>query len=330
MVVRELNLLLLVVGSLLGTALATYLAMVAERKLGYVARDYHKPGEVYVARSGGVALLLMYSLLSVYFAYNSRFTLLAHTLAVVISGFIGLIDDVKGVKATVKFVIFLIPSLPILLLSAYSSSPYVPIVGHLRLSIIYVVYMAAWFTVCANGMNMSDTQNGIAPAITLLFTAFLALNVLSARYPPPLPDFWLFLIISLAVLAGYLPFNMYPAKVFNGNTGSHLLGAIVASLTILSRREFLAVLLLIPFILNGFSILSTLRGFINKERIPRPVKVEEGVIRPNLSRGAPITLVQLLTLIKPMREKELIIAYLVTYVLSMALGSAVYHALLLR
>jgi len=94
---------------------------------------------------------------------------------------------------------------------------------------------------------------------------------------------------------------------------------------VLSRREFVALMALIPLILNGFSILSSIKGFKSKERIPRPVITDsEGYMIANDEEGAPITLVQLLTLRIKLSEKQIIIVYSLVYLISSSLAIFIY------
>jgi len=109
---------------------------------------------------------------------------------------------------------------------------------------------------------------------------------------------------------------------------SFMIGSLIASQAILLRREFLLIMLSAPLILNGFGIISSIKGFKNKEAIPRPVTLtSEFKLKPSKNVNAPITLVQLLTLSKPLSEKELIIAYYALIVINAVTSLALYQVL---
>ena len=312
----------------------TYIIMKLEKSLGLLAIDAHKPHKPLIPKWGGIALLIHFSilLLTIKFFINSFEVLMyiyPHILAVIIAGLIGLIDDIVGINAIVKLLVFMIPSIPVIVLSSYVPHPFIPLIGSLRLTIVYPLLIALAYTVLSNAFNMSDTHNGTIMIISL-FLIFVLGTTSMLKGPQPLNGFKIMLVITLSTLIAYAPFNMYPARIFNGNCGSHLIGALIASLIIMSRREFAALIALTPLILNGFSIITSIRGLRSKEYIPRPVVVDErGLITASKSKDSPITLIQLLTLNDKLSEKEIIIAYTILYLFSSIASIIIYYALTL-
>lgn len=257
---------------------------------------------------------------------NNMILFTCHVLAAVIAGLIGFYDDFKGLGALWKVVLLTLPSLPILLGAAYVPRPYIPLVGSLRIHIIYPLLLPLAYSVSTNAYNMIDTHNGIA--VTAALTSSIALLISTVDKPQPLDEGFIFSLFVISFLISYFPFNAYPSKIFNGNSGSFMLGSLVASQAILLRREYLTLLLYIPLIINGFSILTSIGGFMNKERIPRPVIITEDMrVAPNRSSKAPVTLVQLLVLGKPLTEKELIKLYTLLILLNTIFSLIVYHVL---
>ena len=319
------------------TIVITYIVMVIERKLGLIAPDAHKPGKPLIPKVGGISLLIMYVIaaLTIYFIRSllsineiEVYYIIPYFSSIIVAGLLGLIDDFKGIGATEKVFIFMIPALPVIITHTYSPHPYVPLVGELRLTIIYPLLIAILYTVLANGVNMSDTQNGTALIATLSILSVVTIGAIMMKGPPPLPGFKVFTLVTFAIIITYSAFNMYPAKVFNGNCGSHLLGAVVASVILLSRREFLALMALVPLGLNGFSILASIRGFKSKESIVRPVTLtKEWKLVANKSKYSPITLVQLLTLRRPLSEAEVVVAYTIVYVAMSSIALTTYYIL---
>ena len=57
----------------------------------------------------------------------------------------------------------------------------------------------------------------------------------------------------VGALLGFLVFNVSPAKVFMGDTGSLPLGAVLGTLTILTRHELLLIIIGIVFVLETVS-----------------------------------------------------------------------------
>ncbi len=316
------------------TLVLTYITKVIEERKGLVAPDAHKPKRPLIPKVGGISLLIVFTVLTLYSLFNylvsnglSNYNVFAYSLSVVLAGIIGLIDDFRGVGPFKKLFVFMVPALPVIALGTYSPHPFVPLVGELRLTIVYPILIAILYSVLANGVNMSDTQNGTA--LIVVFALLTAVGIGSLlKGPTPLSGFKEYLLFSVIALIAYAPFNMYPAKVFNGNCGSHLMGALIASVILMSRREFLALMTLTPLVLNGFSILASIRGFKSKENIERPVRLtNDWRIEASKSESAPITLVQLITLRKALSELDVIKSYAIVYCVVTTVSLLTYYLL---
>ncbi len=314
------------------TALTSYLVSVAvyrlQMRVGFVDVDAHKPGRTFVARSGGVALMLSLAASLLYWSAAGRLNELAfvYVLSAILTGFIGLIDDLRRLSVGSKLLLFCLPALLPVLLHLYDPHPYVPGVGHLRLTIVYPLMAVAAYDVAANAFNMSDTHNGLIVSAFLVFTASLSISTLMPG-PSPLEGFEVLAAIYLSVVLGYLPMNMYPARMLNGNSGSHLVGSLAASLILTSRREFLAMMLLAPQILNGYLVLFT-AGLKSKEAVARPTVVKSGgVITASCDPGAPITLVRLFVLERGLTEAELVKRYVALQAAVSSVSLVLYWAI---
>ncbi|WP_243680653.1 hypothetical protein [Vulcanisaeta souniana] len=62
----------------------------------------------------------------------------------------------------------------------------------------------------------------------------------------------------------------------------------------------------LPYIINGFLIVITARGFRPRETLKRPVIVNDGVIHANKTPGSPTTLVKLIVMRRPKTEREVV------------------------
>lgn len=314
------------------TALTSYLLSKVvcqiEKKLGFYAIDIHKPKKAIVARSGGIALMVSLVLGLLYWSIAAKLNTLAavYTTSAILAGLIGLVDDFIHIGVKLKLILFSIPALPPVLLHLYEPYPYIPGIGHLRLTILYPLAVIAAYDVVANAFNMSDTHNGLIVSTFLIFVASILVSTLLPG-PDPLEGFEVLLAISLSVILGYLPMNVYPAKMLNGNAGSHLIGSLVAAIIVTSRREFLSLMLLMPQILNGYLILFT-TGLRSKESIERPTVLKEGgIIAPNCAPKAPITLVKLFVVEKEMTERELIKRYVILQAATSVVSLVLYWAI---
>lgn len=306
----------------------TYAVMRYELRKEILAEDVHKAGRPKIPRLGGISLLIVFAASSAT-AFALSYTKVGVYLAsIVVAGLLGLIDDFHDIDAKLKVIVFMIPALIPILSGVYIPFPYVPSIGTLRLTIVYPVLIIVAYTVSCNALNMADTQNGTAPTASIVILASLIASLLLGGPKPPNQGIILSTIVFAAIVA-YVPFNMYPAKVFNGNVGSFLMGAALISSALMLRREFVFIMLMIPLILNSFNILTSVGGLINRRKIKaRPVHLGNDLkIYPSSEPGAPVTLVQLLTLRGGLSEKELVFAYTLLLVINAVLSLALYYAL---
>lgn len=330
MLMLELSLAVLAVLTTLTSYSLSRVACYLEKKLGFTAVDLHKPGKTIVARSGGLAIMASLVLALLYWGIYGRLNtvVVVYTFSAILAGLIGLIDDIIRLGVKLKLFLFCLPAALPVLLSLYKPNPYVPGIGHLRLTILYPLAAIAAYDIIANAFNMSDTHNGLIVSAFLIFAISISLSM-ALPGPSPLEGFEALLVIFLSVMLGYLPINMYPAKMLNGNSGSHLIGSLAAALVLTSRREFLSLMLLVPQMLNGYLILST-TGLKSKELIERPTRLKEGgIIVPNCSPKSPITLVKLFVIEGGLVERDLIKKYIVLQVLTSLISLTLYWALTL-
>ena len=154
--------------------------------------------------------------------------------ALLILFLMGVRDDIVELTPFKKFVIQLIASIILVLGGGISLSSFNGLfgIGDLNLvagSVVSVIVLIA----IINAYNLIDGIDGLAGGVGLIASSILGIW------------FWGAGFLSLAILSfslsgaliGFLSFNMYPARVFMGDTGAMSIGFILGYLSI----EFLAV-----------------------------------------------------------------------------------------
>lgn len=100
---------------------------------------------------------------------------------------------------------------------------------------LYTLLLSAfWIVLLTNSFNLLDNMDGLSAGIALIASLlFVAVAIFTKQY---------FLGISLSLLAGtlggYLVWNFHPAKIFMGDSGSQLIGYLIAVLTLLETFYF--------------------------------------------------------------------------------------------
>lgn len=139
--------------------------------------------------------------------------------------------------------------------------------GSLELAWLSYPITIFWFLGCINAINLLDGLDGLASGIGLF--ASLTLFIVSFSFNNYMPMFLSACLVGS--ILGFLIFNFNPASIFLGDTGSMLIGYLVAGLGILSSyKSETAVALMIPFIALGVPIFDTILAIIRRwsKRLP--------------------------------------------------------------
>lgn len=126
--------------------------------------------------------------------------------------------------------------------------------------IIYILIVTFIITAVSNGANITDGLDGLAAGVSAIIGVALGVFIyvsgnyvladyLNVMYIPNLGELSIFVGAFVGACIGFLWYNVYPAQVFMGDTGSLALGGIIASLAIIVRKE-----LLIPIFCGVFLI----------------------------------------------------------------------------
>lgn len=120
----------------------------------------------------------------------------------------------------------------------------------LELGVWYVPLLFFGMLGCANGANFTDGIDGLASGVTLMISVFLAVVSIGASHQSA--------PVACAVsgaLLGFLMYNMYPARVFMGDTGSLALGGFVAASAFLLQIPLFLVMIGIVYLAEVLSVI---------------------------------------------------------------------------
>lgn len=297
------------------------------RRLEIVGVDVHKPWKPIVPKTGGLAIILGTTTGMILGAHVSGFQLLIPViLSCLVAASIGLIEDLRGeIDPRLKPLLLIFASLPILISGAYSPRPLIPFLGRTRLYKVYPVLVIASYPVVCNAINGLDVLNGSALLTSIPFL------IMSSMIFYMRGDFQLLILslIFLAATVAMLPYNMYPAKTFIGNSGSLFIGAGITSIAIIGGIEVAAIIALMPQIMNEMYVLFSIRGLKSAKNIgKRPVIVEDGVLTASKDPDAPITLLRMICAGNKIDERRAVYAMTLISAFAALLGFLT-HILLL-
>ena len=126
---------------------------------------------------------------------------------------------------------------------------------HIKLDIgwFYGLFILFVLLASSNAVNLTDGLDGLAGGLSNI--AFLTFGVLSINtgWLEGYKEIALFCFTLSGAILGFLFYNVNPAKIFMGDTGSLALGATLGSIAILTRHELLLVLIGIVFVIETLS-----------------------------------------------------------------------------
>jgi phospho-N-acetylmuramoyl-pentapeptide-transferase len=142
---------------------------------------------------------------------------------------------------------------------------------------IYLLVVIFIITAVSNGANITDGIDGLAAGtsaiimVTLGLLAYVSGNVIFSQYLdimyiPHLSELVIFAGAFLGACVGFLWYNSYPAQVFMGDTGSLALGGIIATFSLMVRKELLIPILCGIFLIENMSVILQVYYFKYQKR----------------------------------------------------------------
>ncbi|MBR8461655.1 phospho-N-acetylmuramoyl-pentapeptide-transferase [Campylobacter sp. faydin G-105] len=190
-----------------------------------------------------------------------------------------------GMKPRTKMlclsILALIVSLLLFFYSELGNELYLPFLKTpiLNLGIFAVFFWALVIVAASNAVNLTDGLDGLAtvPSMFSLLTlgvfAYLSGHAVFSSYLflPKVINLGETIIICSALigsLMGFLWFNCYPAEVFMGDSGSLSIGSFIGLMGIMTKNEFLLILIGFVFVVETLSVILQVGSFkIFKKRI---------------------------------------------------------------
>ena len=108
-----------------------------------------------------------------------------------------------------------------------------------------------------NAVNLTDGLDGLAGGMIVMVLSGLAvIGWLQGMF-----GIVVFLVVLIGAILGFLYFNLHPASVFMGDTGSMFLGAVMGSVSVLLHEELLLLLMAGLFVWEVISVMLQVASF---------------------------------------------------------------------
>lgn len=128
---------------------------------------------------------------------------------------------------------------------------HIPFVGTYEIGLWYVPFFIAVVVSTSHSVNITDGLDGLAGGTLLAsFSAFGVIAFSQGRF-----DLATLCAAIVGALLGFLWFNVNPAEVFMGDTGSMSLGTVLAVVALMTNQPILLILIGLPFVVETISVL---------------------------------------------------------------------------
>ena len=266
------------------------------KKAKITGKDVHKPGKPEIPEMGGLSIVaglvsgvlcaVALSTLTSSQMFNYPFILFSNLTAlyaalttILIIAIIGLFDDLVSLRHSVKMLLPIFASVPLVAIAAGDPYVSVPFFGQLYLPLIYpLILIPLAVTVVSNLTNMLAGFNGLEAGLGIIACASLGAIALEKGSI----DAAILLFSMVGALLAFIWFNKYPARIFIGDVGTLSIGACIVSAVIIGNFEMAGVVVMMPYILDFFIKAKT--GF------PREIaftRLEKGKLFASKTVGLP-------------------------------------------
>ena len=236
-----------VAAALLTAAIVAFITTPVVRTLAFrvgavdVPRDNRRMHNHPIPRMGGLAIFFGFILSALIFVPLDA-PLRGMLMGAVIIVILGIFDD-----------IYALPALPKLLVQIAAASVAV-LMGNQIEVLSNPNISVFWIVGITNAVNLIDGLDGLACGVSTISSMTMLVIALTVAEP----DVALLMAALAGGCIGFLPYNLNPAKIFMGDTGSTFLGFILATVSIEGLFKSYAIIsFAVPFLMLGLPIFDT-------------------------------------------------------------------------
>ena len=201
----------------------------------------------------------------IYHKQGNENNIVALLLVTVGFGLVGFIDDfkklvlkdTKGLKPSYKMLGLLVISVAFILyltsIAKIGTEIYIPFFKFYVTFPIWGYIPFAIFVMLGttNAVNLTDGVDGLSTSVcTIIITCLTVIGLIFKT-----TEISIFGSIVIGACLGFLLFNLYPAKVFMGDTGSLLLGGVIVSMALYLKLPLLLILIALVPVCETLSVI---------------------------------------------------------------------------
>ena len=259
-----------------------------------------------------IAIILLTVATGLLYAKNAEIEVVKRLIPLLFAavgfGIVGFIDDFKkmvlknteGLKPSYKmlglliiavcFVIYILNVLNI------GSDIYIPIIKtYVNIPVwIYIPFAILVMLATTNAVNLTDGIDGLATSVTTIIIA--CLSVIGVIFN--VREVIIFGSIVCGCNLAFLLFNLHPAKVFMGDTGSLMLGGVIAGMALMLKMPLLLILIALIPVIETLSVMIQVTYFKKTgKRVFKMTPIHHHFELSGWSENKVVTVFSLITLV---------------------------------
>lgn len=246
--------------------------------LAFQIGAYDAPGERRINKkimptAGGLAIYISFCiscLLLFQFVIPTNYI-----LPIILAGGIviatGLIDDIYEISPSKKTLGIFLASLVIYFVAKIRIDfVTLPFFNEIDLRWLSLPLTVLWIVAITNAVNLIDGLDGLASGVSIIslttigLVGYFFLHADTVYVP-------IVIFILVASIAGFFPYNFYPAKIFLGDTGALFLGFMIAVMSLQGLKNATFISMITPLIILGVPITDTVYAIIRRLLNKRPI-----------------------------------------------------------
>ncbi|GAB4311225.1 MAG: multidrug transporter [Methanobacteriaceae archaeon] len=254
-----------------------------------VGTDLHKLHKTPVAEMGGIGILFGFTIgmfIGIWIYPPLQYELMVTLLVILLVGMVGMVDDLVRLSSREKLFLLFLAGLPLIWVAP-------PQVG-----ILYLIMIPIAVSIASNLTNMLAGLNGIESGLGIIAMISLTASCLiMSKY-----NVSIITMSMLGALIAFLIYNKHPSRVFPGDVGTLIIGATIASVAFIGRVRIIALIVLLPNIIDGLLKFYSAGVMERQEHSPTQIGEDGKLFAPPTGFNSLIRSI----LRKPMKEKNVV------------------------
>ncbi|MFK5705245.1 glycosyltransferase family 4 protein [Ligilactobacillus sp. LYQ139] len=262
----------LLITALIATLLTPLVRKIAQR-IGALDRpNARRVNQVPMPTMGGLAIFIAFAvanfcLLRDQYPGRQLTWLFVAECVIIITG---MLDDLFELRPFQKLIGITIAAVITYCAGIRMAMVTLPFTGEVHLHWLSLPATLVWIIAITNALNLIDGLDGLATGVACIA---LTTSALIGYFFLGTANIFvsIMMLVLVAAMLGFLPYNFYPAKIYLGDTGSLFIGFMIAVFSLYGLKNATIISVIIPVIILGVPITDTVSAILRRALNKKPI-----------------------------------------------------------